>query len=98
MTKDLNVRRLTMDVDKAIARPSILELATAICGCSGVAGFNITVSEIDLETVGMDVTVEGERLDYDELVDAIDRVGAVVHSIDEIVCGNQIVERVDRRR
>lgn len=98
MSKPLNVRRLALDVDKAIVRPSIPELAAAVGSCEGVQGFNITVSEIDLETVGMDVTIEGEFLDYETIVKAIEDVGAVVHSIDEIVCGERMVERIARTR
>ena len=98
MAKTLNVRRLALDVDKAIVRPSIPELAAAVGECKGVQGFNITVSEIDLETVGMDVTIEGEYLDYETIVKAIEDVGAVVHSIDEIVCGERMVERIARTR
>ena len=96
--KPLNVRRLVLDVDKAIIKPSIPELAAAFGNCEGVQGFNITVSEIDLETVGMDVTIEGEYLDYETIVKAIEDVGAVVHSIDEIVCGERMVERIARTR
>lgn len=94
----MNIRRLALDVDKAINEPSVIDLANAVSSCSGVEGFNITVSEIDLETVGMDFTIEGQHLDYDELAKAIEKMGAVVHSIDQIVCGDRIVERVLRTR
>lgn len=94
----MNIRRLALDVDKAIVKPSMIELAAAISDCSGVEGFNITVSEIDLETVGMDVTIEGQHLEYEELVKAMEEAGAVVHSVDQIVCGERVVERVARTR
>jgi hypothetical protein len=94
----MNVRRILLDVDKAVARPSLIELAKAIDAVAGVAAINITVTEIDIETLGMDVTVEGEALDYDELVAAIESAGAVVHSIDEIVVGSRTIEPVRRRR
>jgi hypothetical protein len=94
----MNIRRLVLDVDKALARPSILELAEAIAGAPGVQGLNITVTEIDIETVGMDVTVEGERIDYGALTKAIEGTGAVVHSIDELAAGERLVEAVARRR
>jgi hypothetical protein len=94
----MNIRRLVLDVDKAMARPSILQIAQAISDCPGVEATNITVTEIDIETVGMDVTIEGQNLDYDALVKAIETAGAVVHSIDEVVCGERVVERVRRKR
>jgi hypothetical protein len=94
----MNLRRLLLDVDKAIARPSLLDIAKAIDGCKGVEAFNVTVSDIDIETVGMDVTIEGSGLDYDEIAAAIENTGAVVHGIMEIVAGERVVERVPRAR
>ena len=94
----MNIRRLVLDVDKAMARPSLLEIAQAIEGCTGLEALNVTVDEIDIETVGMDITVEGEHLDYDEILKAIESTGAVVHSIDQLVVGNRVIERVPRTR
>jgi hypothetical protein len=94
----MNIRMLALDVDKAIARPSIIELAAAIDGARGVQGFNITVTEIDVETLGMDVTVEGENIDYEALIKAIEITGAVVHSIDQLSGGARLVEHVRRER
>jgi uncharacterized protein len=98
MEKPLNVRRLVMDVDKAVSRPSLVEIAEAIQRCHGVKACNVQVDEIDVETVGMNVTIEGEELDYDAIVLAIERTGAVVHSLDEIVVGDHLIERVVRGR
>lgn len=94
----MNIRRILLDVDKALEIPSILEIAEAIEGVSGVEGANITVTDIDVETVGMEVTVEGDNINFDELKEAIVRVGAALHSIDEIVVGTRIIERVPRSR
>lgn len=98
MTRHLNIRRLMLDVDKAVARPDIPLIAEAISACGGVQGVNITVGEIDIETVGMDIIVEGEHLSYDEIVQAIENTGAVVHSLDQIVCGERLIEAVPRNR
>jgi hypothetical protein len=87
-----------LDVDKAMARPSLLEIAQAIERCTGLEALNVTVDEIDIETVGMDITLEGEHLDYDEILKAIESTGAVVHSIDQLVVGNRVIERVPRTR
>lgn len=88
----MNIRRLVLDVDKAVKRPSLIELAQAIDRCAGVEAFNITVEEIDIETVGMIVTVEGENLDFDSIAQAIENTGAVVHSIDQVVAGSRLIE------
>jgi hypothetical protein len=94
----MNIRRLVLDVDKARERPSLLEIAQAIECCTGVEALNLTVGEIDIETVGMDITMEGEHLNYSEILKAIESTGAVVHSIDQVVVGNRIIERVPRTR
>jgi hypothetical protein len=94
----VNIRRLVLDVDKAINRPSLIDLAEAIERVEGVQALNITVTEIDIETVGTNVTVEGGQINYTALVKAIESTGAVVHSVDQLVCGNRIVERVKRER
>lgn len=94
----MNIRRLVLDVDKAVIRPSLIDLAAAIERVEGVQGVNVTVTEIDIETVGSEVTVEGENINYSALVEAIESTGAVVHSIDQLVCGSRIVERIKRER
>jgi len=94
----VNVRRLQLDVDKAVHRPDLPELAEAIDGVPGVEAVNITVTDIDIETVGTEVTVEGDNIDLAALVQAIETAGAALHSIDEIVVGDRIIERVPRAR
>ncbi|MBA8792920.1 hypothetical protein FHX74_000514 [Friedmanniella endophytica] len=94
----MNVRRLQLDVDKAVQRPDLLELAAAMESVAGVEAVNITVTDIDVETVGTEVTVEGDGIDVQALIRAIERVGAALHSIDEVVVGDRIVERVARVR
>jgi len=94
----MNVRRLVLDVDKAVARPTVTELAEAICQVAEVEAVNIAVTETDIEAVGFNVTVEGERISYSDLVQAIEHTGAVVHSIDQLVAGSQIVEEIKRGR
>jgi len=94
----MNIRQLLLDVDKAVARPSLIEIAAALDTCTGVEAVNITVEEIDIETVGMNVTIEGDNMNYDEITSAIESTGAVVHSLDQIAVGNRIVPRVLRVR
>lgn len=96
--RTLNIRRLGLDVDKPAANPSIVELAHAIAAVPGVEALNVTVTEIDLETVGMDVAIEGSSLDYDKILQAIEATGAVVHSIDELAAGECLIARSERRR
>lgn len=94
----MDIRRLVLDVDKAIARPSLIEIAAAIGSTPGTEATNLQVTEIDLETVGLNVTIQGVALNYEEIVKAIENIGAVVHSIDEIATGKYLIENVKRAR
>jgi hypothetical protein len=94
----LNIRRVVIDVDKALRMPTLVEIAEAIHSCAGVTSSNITVLEVDQETVGTNVTIEGANLDYKDIVAAIENCGAVVHNLDQLVCGEQILEMVQRAR
>lgn len=94
----MNIRRLLFDVDKALARPSLLEIADAVGNCSGVKAFNIAVGDVDIETLDMNVTVEGDKLNHDEIVKAIEHTGAVVHGVEQIAAGDHIIEPVKRIR
>jgi len=94
----MNIRRLVLDVDKAISRPTLVEIAEALERVSGVEALNIVVTEIDIETVGTEITIEGTRLDYPALVKAIESTGAVVHSIDQLAAGDHTIEPAKRER
>nr|WP_237439900.1 DUF211 domain-containing protein [Amycolatopsis rubida] len=89
---------MQLDVDKAVARPDLLDLAEAIDGVPGVEAVNITVTDIDVETMGTEVTVEGDGIDVARLFAAIEKTGAALHSIDEIVAGDRVIDRVPRIR
>jgi hypothetical protein len=92
------IRRLALDVDKVVDRPDMITLARALESVPGVTAVNVTVTEIDVETIGTDVTVEGDDIDTERLFAAIRDVGAVLHSIDEVVAGDRIIEHVPRVR
>lgn len=92
------IRRMALDVDKVIDRPEMVTLALAIESVPGVEAVNVTVNEIDIETVGTVITVEGDDIDADALFHTIEEAGAVLHSIDEVVAGSRIVEHVARVR
>jgi len=94
----MRIRRITLDVDKGFSEPTIIDIAKGMDSVTGVSAFNISINEIDMETVGMIITVEGEDIDYSSLIKAIESTGAVVHSIDELVVGDHIVNFVERKR
>jgi uncharacterized protein len=94
----MNIRRLLLDVDKALSRPSLLAIADAVSDCKGVEALNIVLGDVDLETMGLEITIEGDGLDYQEIAKGIENTGAVVHGIEQIAAGDRIIERAERAR
>lgn len=75
--------------------PSIVELSQKLSVLKGVAGVNLSLYEVDQQTENIKITIEGENLDYEEIKESIDNLGAVIHSVDEIAAGKQLVEEVE---
>jgi hypothetical protein len=92
------IRRIVLDVDKAVSEPDLVRLATAIEASPGVDAVNVDVTEIDIETVGTNVTVEGPCIDVEAVIRAIENTGAVVHSIDQVVAGRYLLDQTGRSR
>ena len=88
----LRLRRVVLDVDKPAREPSMFALAAAIDEVEGVAAINMTVNEVDIEVIGLIVVIEGDGFDFDKVERAIYDTGAVLHSIDQIVTGNRLIE------
>jgi hypothetical protein len=85
------IRRIVLDVLKPHS-PSIVELSKKVAVCEGVQGVNCTIEEVDQETESLRVTIEGDGIDYEKVVEAIRASGAVIHSIDSVSCGKKLVE------
>lgn len=87
-------RRLVVDVLKP-HQPEITEFAKSVADSDGVEGVNATLIETDREVQNIKITMEGGDIDKDEVFEVIEGLGGSVHSIDEAVCGERIVERRD---
>jgi hypothetical protein len=87
------IRRLVLDVMKP-QDPDILELADTVGDCPGVGGVNAVLVETDREVQNCKLTIEGEDIDADALEESITDLGGTVHSIDQVVCGDRLVEQI----
>ncbi len=85
------IKRIVLDVLKP-HEPTILEFAQRCSATDGIEGVNAILVEIDEEVQNIKITVEGDDIDYDTLQSTIEDLGGSIHSIDEIVCGDYIVE------
>ncbi|ACP35657.1 protein of unknown function DUF211 [Sulfolobus islandicus Y.G.57.14] len=86
------IRRLVLDVLKPIRGTSIVDLAERISKLDGVEGVNISVTDMDVETMGLMIIIEGTSLNFDDIRKMLEEEGCAIHSIDEVVSGNRIIE------
>lgn len=86
------IRRLLLDILKPIKGPSIVDVARSVASLPGVDGVNITVKEIDVDTITLSMTIEGSSIDFDMLQKKLEELGCAIHSIDQVVAGKKIVE------
>ena len=89
-----DMKRLVLDVLKP-HEPDIREFADATSRCDGVAGVNAALVETDREVQTIKLTIEGDAIDDDAVEAAVADLGGSVHSIDEVVIGEALVEQSD---
>lgn len=87
---DIPVRRLVIDAAIPTKDISIVDVARSLYGVQGVKAVRVTVDDVDVDVLGLMIVVEGEGIDVDEIQEAIEKVGGVIHSLDEVVVGDYI--------
>lgn len=83
------LKKVILDVLKTIRGTSLVELAEMITRLEGVSRVSIRVAEVDVETVTLNVTIEGESIDFTEVREIIEKAGGVIHSVDHVVAERQ---------
>ncbi len=83
------LKKLVLDVLKPLKGSSIVELAQTLSGLEGVDQVVVTVNEIDVETVTLTITIEGNSIDYEVVKETIERLGGIIHSIDQVVASSK---------
>ncbi|MCE4624614.1 MAG: DUF211 domain-containing protein [Desulfurococcales archaeon] len=86
------VRRLVLDILKPLKGLSIIDVGREIASLPGVDGVNVTVREIDVETVTLSMTIEGTDIDFNKVKEKLEELGCIIHSVDQVVAGKKIVE------
>jgi len=77
------IRRLVLDVLKP-HEPNALEFAAALAEVGTNYKVILSVSEVDKKTETVVLTISGKEVNFDEITSAIEKMGASVHSIDEV--------------
>ncbi|MBO8182695.1 MAG: DUF211 domain-containing protein [Archaeoglobus sp.] len=86
-------RRLVLDVLKP-HEPSNLVLAKRLSELENIEGVNVSLYEIDQNTENVKITIVGNDMSFEDIKMVIEELGAVIHSIDEIVAGKKLIETV----
>lgn len=76
-------------------QPSILELAKSIAGLKHVTGVDCSLQEVDTQTESIKITIEGVNINFDEVQQVIEDMGAVIHSIDRVAAGIKLIEEAE---
>ncbi len=85
------IRRLVLDVLKP-HEPGIVQVTRQLSDLDGVTGATSKLVEIEENVRTIRITIEGEDLDLDVIDAEIADLGGSIHSIDEVSCGNEVVE------
>lgn len=90
----MGLKKVVLDVLKPIKGPTLVTLARNLARVPGVKEVTIVVSEMDVETVSLVVTVNGSGIDFEKLEGTLRELGAALHSIDEVTFESEADEGV----
>ena len=85
------LRRIVLDVDIP-SSVSTVELANRLGRVSGVKAVNVTVTDTDVEVLGLVIVIEGDNINYDDVKRVIEDLGGAIRSIDQVIVGEYILE------
>ncbi|GGI80925.1 DUF211 domain-containing protein [Vulcanisaeta souniana] len=87
----VGLRRVVLDVDVP-SSISTVELADKLGRVSGVKAVNITVTDTDVEVLGLVIVIEGDNIDYNGVKGVIEDLGGAIRSVDQVIVGEYILE------
>ena len=85
------VRRLVIDVLKP-HDPPLVEFAKRVGEVDSVEGVSASLIELDNEVQNVKLTFEGADVAFESIEEAVSGLGGTVHSVDEVSCGERVVE------
>ncbi len=79
----VSITRLLVDALKP-RETSILDLSQALCSVKGVEEVEAVVSEVDVKTETIKITIKGPNINYRDLTKVMDEHGVAVKGVDEV--------------
>ncbi|ACV10326.1 protein of unknown function DUF211 [Halorhabdus utahensis DSM 12940] len=86
-----SIKRLVLDLLKPNEIENV-EFARTLADLDGVEGANVSLLESDKDVQNLKITIEGESIENDTVASTIENLGGTIHSVDEVVCGDRMVE------
>lgn len=79
----VNIRRVLIEALKPRETP-IVELSQAICSINGVEECDILVTDVDVMTETIKLTIKGPNIEYDGILKVMHENGISIKGVDEI--------------
>jgi hypothetical protein len=67
-------------------------MADRLSELEAISAVNISIYEMDRKVENAKITIEGDDISYSLVLEVIEEMGGVVHSIDEVVAGKMIID------
>jgi len=80
---EIKISNLVLDVLKP-REISIVDLSKAICGLPGVDTVSTNVQEVDVNTETISINIQGEGIDFGEVLSTIEHYGCATRSVDSV--------------
>lgn len=84
----MNITHLVLDVLKP-HEPSLPEFASSLAGLKGITKVDVSLIEMDERTESLKVILEGIGIYFDEIKQHMSKLGAVIHSVDQVIIEKQ---------
>ncbi|AUX08168.1 hypothetical protein AArcSl_0517 [Halalkaliarchaeum desulfuricum] len=85
------IRRLVLDVLKP-HEPPMVTFSSQLSQLESVSGVTTKLVEMEEDVRTVRVAIEGEDLDLSKIEASIEDLSGSIHSVDEVSCGDRIVD------
>jgi len=87
----VSVKRLVVDV-LTPHDPPLAEFTADLADVGSLEGVTGSLIELDAEVQNVKLTVAGPGVGVEEIESEIETLGGTVHSVDQVACGDRVVE------
>ena len=78
------IKQVVLDVLKPI-EPRLPDFASKLCALEGINRVDVSLVEMNVQTMSLKVVIEGSAIDFESLEERMGEIGAVIHSVDQVI-------------